>query len=161
MRPALIVKPNPVTDDSIGMLQSHKPLTMNILLFQSSGHTPHHPVLLGTVRCDELSSQDVASDQGCEASTGKDQAIVRSQKKRPLYFDQCSKPSNQGSLQSGLCRLSVARTRQVPAEKLLCVAVNHQNTSPSRLFPPILGKGPWPSAHPARPLPRVAPPLLV
>jgi hypothetical protein len=39
MRPALVVKPNPVTDDSIGMLQGLKPLTMNTRLFQSSEHT--------------------------------------------------------------------------------------------------------------------------
>ena len=126
MRPALVVKPNPVTDDSIGMLQGLKPLTMNTLLFQSSDHTLDHPVLLGTVRCDELLSQAVASHQGCEASIGKDQAIIRSQKKRLLYFAQSSKSSNQGLLQSGFCRLGFARTRQVPAQKLSGVAVNHQ-----------------------------------
>ena len=68
MRPALVVKPNPVTDDSIGMLQGLKPLTMNTLLFQGSDYTLDHPVLLGTVRRDELLFQTVASDQGCEAS---------------------------------------------------------------------------------------------
>jgi len=31
MRPALVVKPIPVTDDSIGMLQGLKPLTMDAL----------------------------------------------------------------------------------------------------------------------------------
>ncbi len=49
MRPALVIKPNPVTDDSIGMLQGLKPLTMNTLLFQGSDYTLDHPVLLGTV----------------------------------------------------------------------------------------------------------------
>ena len=126
MRPALVVKPNPVTDDSIGMLQGFKPLTMNTLLFQSSDHALYHPVLLRAVRRDELLSQAIASDQGREASAGEDQAIVRSQEKRLLDFPQCSKPSNQGLLQSGFCRLGFARTRQVPAQKFSGVAVNHQ-----------------------------------
>jgi len=42
MRPALVIKPNPVTDDSIGMLQGLKPLTLNTLLFQSSDGNPPH-----------------------------------------------------------------------------------------------------------------------
>ena len=112
MRPALVVKPNPVTDDSIGMLQGLKPAAMNTLLFQSSDHTLDHPVLLGTVWCVELLSQAVASVQDCEASTGKVQAIVRAQQKKLFYFTQCSKPSNQGMLQSGFCCLGFARTRQ-------------------------------------------------
>ena len=72
MRPALIIKPNPVTDDSIGMLQGLEPLTMNTLLFQSSDNALDHPVLLGTVGRDELLLQTVASNQGCEVPAGKD-----------------------------------------------------------------------------------------
>ena len=62
MRPALVVKPNPVTDDSIGMLQGLKPLTMNTLLFQGSDHTLDHPILLRAVGRDELLFEPVASD---------------------------------------------------------------------------------------------------
>ncbi len=76
MRPALVVKPNPVTDDSIGMLQGFKPLTMNTLLFQGSDHTLDHPILLRAMRRDELLFEPVASDQGREASAGEDQTIV-------------------------------------------------------------------------------------
>jgi len=74
MRPALVIKPNPVIDDSIGMLQGLKPLTLNTLLFQSSDNALDHPVLLRAVGRDELSFQAVASDQCCEAPAGEDQA---------------------------------------------------------------------------------------
>jgi hypothetical protein len=70
------------------MLQGLKPLTMNTLLFQSSDYALDHPVLLGTVRRDELLFQAVASDQGCEASAGEDQAIVRSQQEGLLHWIQ-------------------------------------------------------------------------
>lgn len=50
MRLALIVKLNPVTDDSIGMLQGFKLLTMNTLLFQGPD-TLDHPVLLRAMGC--------------------------------------------------------------------------------------------------------------
>ena len=59
MRPALVIKPNPVTDDSIGMLQGFKPLTVNALLFQGSDHTLDHPILLGAVGRDELLFQAI------------------------------------------------------------------------------------------------------
>ena len=113
MRPALVVKPNPVTDDSIGMLQGLKPLTMNTLLFQSSDHTLDHPVLVGTVGRDELLLQAVASDQGCEASAGKDQAIVGSQQEGLPHSAQGSKPGDQGLLQGRFSRSGLARARQM------------------------------------------------
>ena len=125
MRPALVIKPNPVTDDSIGMLQGLKPLTMNTLLFQGSDYTLDHPVLLGTVGRDELLLQAVASDQGCEASA-KDQAIVGSQQEGLPHSAQGSKPRNQGLLQGRFSRSGFARTRQMPAQKLSGVADDHQ-----------------------------------
>ena len=69
MRPALVIKPNPVTDDSIGMLQGLKSLTMNTLLFHSSDHTLDHPVLLRAVGRDELLLQAVAPHPSVEVRT--------------------------------------------------------------------------------------------
>jgi len=126
MRPALVVKPNPVTDDSICMLQGLKPLTMNTLLFKGSDYTLDHPVLLGTVWRDELLLQTIASNQGREASVGEDQAIVRAQQEVLLHSAQGSKPSNQGLLQGRFSRSGFARTRQMPAQKLSGVAVDYQ-----------------------------------
>ena len=126
MRPALVVKPNPVTDDSIGMLQGLKPLTMNTLLFQGSDYTLDHPVLLGTVGRDELLLQAVASDQGCEAPAGEDQTVVRAKQEGLLHSAQGSKPRDQGLLQGRFSRSGFARTRQMPAQKLSGVAVDYQ-----------------------------------
>ena len=122
----MVVKPNPATDDSIGMLQGLKPLTMNTLLFQGSDYTLDHPVLLRTVGRDELLFQAVASDQGSEASAGEDQAIVGSQQEGLLHSAQGSKPGNQGLLQCRFSRSGFARTGQMPAQKLSGVAVDHQ-----------------------------------
>ncbi|CAM8624888.1 hypothetical protein MCEMIE11_00275 [Burkholderiales bacterium] len=126
MRPALVIKPNPVTDYSIGMLQSLKPFTMNTLLFQSSDYALDHPVLLRTVGRDELLLQAVASEQGCEASAGKDQAIVRAKQEGLPHSAQGSKPGNQGLLQGRFSRPGFARTRQMPAQEPSGVAVDHQ-----------------------------------
>ncbi len=95
MGPALVVKPNPVTDGSIGMLQGLKPLAMKKLLFQGSDYTLDHPVLLRALGRDELLFQAVASDQGCEAPAGEDQAVFRSQQKGQLQSAQGFKPGNQ------------------------------------------------------------------
>jgi hypothetical protein len=126
MRPALVVKPNPVTDDSIGMLQGLKPLTMNTLLFQGSDHTLDHPVLLRAVGCDELLLQSVAPHQGCEASAGEDQPVVRAKQEGLFYSPQSAEPRNPGLLKGRFSRSGLARTRQMPAQKLSGVAVDHQ-----------------------------------
>lgn len=63
---------DPITDHPAGMLQCFEPLLMDALLFQISDHPLHHAVLLGAMRRDELLFQPIASDQGCEASAGKD-----------------------------------------------------------------------------------------
>ena len=126
MRPALVVKPNPVTDDSIGMLQGLKPLTMNTLLFQGSDHALDHPVLLRAVGRDELLLQAVAPHQGRKTSAGEDQPVVRSQQEGLFYSPQSAEPRNQGLLKGRFSRLGLARTRQMPAQKLSGVAVDHQ-----------------------------------
>jgi hypothetical protein len=126
MRPALVVKPNPVTDDSIGMLQGLKPLTMNTLLFQGSDHTLDHPVLLRAVGRDELLLQAIAPDQGCEATASEDQAIIRAKREGLLHSPQSAEPRNQGLLKGRFSRSGLARTRQMPAQKLSGVAVDHQ-----------------------------------
>ena len=63
MRASVVVKTDPVTDHSAGMLQSLKAVTMNTLLFQSPDHSFHQTVLLGRVWRDEFLLQAVAPDQ--------------------------------------------------------------------------------------------------
>ncbi len=77
MRPAVVIKMDPITDQPAGMLQRFKPLQMYALLFQRSDHPFHHSSLLKAMLRAGLFCQPIASDQSCEASAGKDQAIVR------------------------------------------------------------------------------------
>ena len=127
MRLALVEEPKLVTDDAIGMQQGLKPLTINTLLFQGSDYTFYDSFSLRAVRRDELLFQTVASDHGSDASVGKDQAIVRSQQEGLLHSAQGSKSRNRGLLQSRFSRSGLARTRQIPAQKLSGVAVVNQS----------------------------------
>jgi hypothetical protein len=58
---------------------------MITLLSQGSYHALDHPVLLRAVGHYELLLQTVASNQGCEASAGKDQAVVKAQQEGLLH----------------------------------------------------------------------------
>ena len=95
MRSAVVIKMDPITDRPTGMLQCFKPLPMDALLFQGPDHPLHHAVLLRAMRRDELLFQPVASDQGCEASAGKDQAVVRPQQKLSCYSAKGAVSGNQ------------------------------------------------------------------
>ena len=64
MRPAVVIKMDPITDHSAGMLQCLKPLPMDALLSQGPDHPLHHSFLLRAMRRDELLFQPIASDQG-------------------------------------------------------------------------------------------------
>jgi hypothetical protein len=71
------------------------------------------PFSLAAMRRDELLFQPIASDQGCEASAGKDQAIVRAQKKRSGHSALGSVSGNQSLLERSLSGLGLARSRQM------------------------------------------------
>jgi hypothetical protein len=47
MWPAVVIKMDPITDYSAGVLQCFKPLPMDALLFQGSDHPFHHAVFAG------------------------------------------------------------------------------------------------------------------
>ena len=115
MRPAVVIKTDPIADYSAGVLQCVKPLPMDALLFQGSDHPLHHAVLLRTMRRDELLFKPIASDQGCEASAGKDQPVIGSKQKRSGHFAQGTVSSDQGLLKSSLSGLGLTRSRQMPA----------------------------------------------
>jgi len=54
MRPAVVIKMDPITDHSTSVLQCFKPLPMDALLSQGSDHPLHHAVLLRAMRRDEV-----------------------------------------------------------------------------------------------------------
>ena len=75
----VVVKANPVPDDSAGMLQALKAVSMHALLLEAANHTFDHPVLLRAVWRNELLLQAIAFGDCREVATGKHQAIVRAQ----------------------------------------------------------------------------------
>ncbi len=78
----MVVEVDPVADQAAGVLHRFEAVPMHALLLQSADHPLDQAVLLGTVQCDELLAESVASDQGCEAAAGEDQLIVRAQQER-------------------------------------------------------------------------------
>lgn len=121
MRPAVVIKMDPITDHPAGMLQCFKPLPMDALLFQRPDHSLDHAVLLRAMRRDELLFKPIASDQGCKAFAGKDQAIVRAQQERHRHPAKRSVPGNQGLLKRRLRGLRLSGSRQVVTQELSCI----------------------------------------
>jgi len=63
MRPLVVVKLDPVANDTTGVLQSFKAVTVDTLFLQRTDHPLHQAVLLRGVRGDEFLLQTVAFDQ--------------------------------------------------------------------------------------------------
>ena len=74
--PAVVVKANPVTDDTAGVLQRLDAVVVSALLLERADDTLDHAVLLWAVRRDELLAQPVAPHQGCVVPAGKHQVVV-------------------------------------------------------------------------------------
>ncbi len=47
MRPLVVVEPNPIANDSAGVLQGLESLTMRALIFECTDHQLHHAVFSG------------------------------------------------------------------------------------------------------------------
>lgn len=74
--PAVVVKADPITDDTAGVLQCLGAVAVGALLLERADDTLYHAVLLRAVRRDELLAQPVASHQGGVVPAGKHQAVV-------------------------------------------------------------------------------------
>src|SRR5678816_2509232 len=126
MRPAVIVKTNPVANDAAGVLQGLEAMPMYALLLQRPNDTFHHPVLLRRVRRNELLAQAIATNQRGVTATGEDQAVVAAEQKWCRHPAQCAVSGNERLLQRRLRRLRLAGTRQLPSQQLPGVAIEHQ-----------------------------------
>jgi hypothetical protein len=78
MRPQVIVKGNPVTQNSAGMLDSFKAITMHALSLDGLDQSFDHPVLLGAMRGNELLLQPIVFDQSRVTARSRDQPIIES-----------------------------------------------------------------------------------
>ena len=94
----MVVKADPIPDDTAGVLQGLEPVTVNALIFEGSDDTFDHAVLLGAVGRDELLAQAIAFNQGRVAAACEDQAVVGSQKERRLDTAEMPVSSDQGLL---------------------------------------------------------------
>jgi len=77
MRASVIVKADPVADDTSGMLDAFETVTVGALFFERANDPLDHAVLLRTMRGDEFLFQTIAADQSREVSACKNQAVVR------------------------------------------------------------------------------------
>ncbi len=68
----MVIKINPIPDDTTCVLQGLESMTMNALVLEGSDAPLDHAVLLRGVRGDELLLQPVAFDHGRVASAGED-----------------------------------------------------------------------------------------
>ena len=67
----MVIKADPVPNHTAGVLQGLESVAVNTLVFEGSDHPLDHPVLLRAIRRNELLFHPIASDQGYEASAGK------------------------------------------------------------------------------------------
>ncbi len=84
MRPPGVVKTDPLSDDTRGVLLGFEAMTMHALLFQRSDNAFDHAVLLRAVRRDELLAKTVAAHDPRVGPRGEDQAVIRPQQERPV-----------------------------------------------------------------------------
>jgi hypothetical protein len=122
----VVLKANPVADGSRRVLNAIEALAMDALLFQCLDHAFDHAVLLRAVWRDELLLQAVAPGQGGVAAAGEDQAIVGRQEELARDLSQGAEPADQGMLQGAGGSGGLARSRQMPAQKLAGVTVDDE-----------------------------------
>src|SRR5690625_7303860 len=94
----MIVKGDPVTDSSASMLNAFEALSVRALFFKRTNNTFHHAVLLWAMRCNKFLSQAITAHQRSVMARSKNQAVIRTQKKRRVDATKRAKPSNQGLL---------------------------------------------------------------
>ena len=122
----MVVEEDPVANHATGLLQRFKAMAVHALLLERADGTLHQTVLLGAVWRDEFLLQPVAFHQRRVAATGEHQAVFRTQQKRRRHAAQATKAGNQSLFQRGLGRARAGAARQVTAQNLAAVAVDHQ-----------------------------------
>lgn len=60
----MVVKADPIPDDTAGVLQGLEPVAVNALIFKGSDDPLDHAVLFRAVGRDELLAQPIAFNQG-------------------------------------------------------------------------------------------------
>ena len=126
MRPPIVVKSDPVTDDSHRMRLTFEAMPVDALFLERPDDALDQSVLLRAMRRDELLFQPIAADQARIVPTGKNQPIVRAQQKRTGDPPQRPKPGDERLLQCRRGGACPATPRQLPAQQFPCMAVDHE-----------------------------------
>lgn len=108
------------------MLLAPEAVPRHALLLDRADHALDQAVLLRTVRRDELLVEAVAAHQTRLVATGEHQAVVRPQQEWPRHPAQRAVPRDQCLLERRADCRRLATARQVPAEQLARVAIDHQ-----------------------------------
>ena len=98
--PAVIVEVDSVSNRSCCMLKAFEAMPMDALLFQRTNDAFDRPVLLRTVRRNELLFKTITSDELSECQTGKNKAIIGPQQKGAFDLAEGSITSNQSLFKS-------------------------------------------------------------
>jgi len=72
VRAPVVIKTDPIPNDTAGVLQGLEPVAMNTLILEGSDDPLDHAVLLWAVRRDELLLQPIAFNQSGVTSAGED-----------------------------------------------------------------------------------------
>ena len=122
----MVVELDPVADHSHRMLLGFEAVAVSALLLQRANDALDHAVLLRAVRCDELLLQAVAANQPRVVPAGEHQSVVRAQQERYGDALERAKAADQRLLQSRGSGGRATAARQLPAQQLSGVAVDHQ-----------------------------------
>lgn len=126
MRTTVIVKTDPVADDTCGVLDALEAVTVGALFFEGTDDPLDHAILLWAMRGDELLFQTIATNQSREVPACKNQAVVRAKKEFVLDAAKGAKPADQSVFQSRAGGGCFAGSGDVPAQKLSRVAIDDQ-----------------------------------
>ncbi len=99
MRPPGVVKADPFSDDTRGVLLGFKAMTMYALLFQRSDHALDHAVLLGAVRRNELLPETITAHEARVGPRGEHQPVIGPQQERRRDASERPDPRDQHLLE--------------------------------------------------------------
>ena len=127
MGPTVLVKADPLCDDTRGVLCGFKAMTMYELLSQRPDDTLDHAVLLlRALRCDEPLLEAVTAHKARIGSRGEDQAAIQPQPERRRNTSERPEPLDQRLLERGHRRCCSTASRELPAKQFSRVTVDDE-----------------------------------
>lgn len=127
MRSPLVVPLNPLADRRLGFSKAVKAMLPHAFLFETTKESFDDPVLLRSVRSDELLRQPVILTSRPEPAALKDQSVVASDHRSFTYRSQGAEASDASLLDGSLGFFGMPAQGELPAQQLPIVTVDHPN----------------------------------